>query len=102
MRSWHLLCAETREETAHRATRVARPMPKHGRSDLRATGVIPIAWIRSLWLNPGRGAAPKTPGDRLPRKAAVRSRGDMPSAAKSRDDGDPVQNFVRQLADYRR
>ena len=38
----------------------------------------------------------------LSRKAEVRSRTEMSATTKSWDDGDPIQNFVSQLADYRR
>jgi hypothetical protein len=40
------------------------------------------------------------PADRAQEKS--RSRSEMSATAKSRDDGDPIQNFVSQLADYRR
>jgi hypothetical protein len=35
-------------------------------------------------------------------KTEVRSRTEMSATTKSWDDGDPIQNFVSQLADYRR
>jgi hypothetical protein len=39
---------------------------------------------------------------RLSREAEARSRSEMAAAAERRDDGDPRQNFISELADERR